>query len=425
MSDPADPRDARLLRDGGFLRLWGGETASQVGAQLGRLAIPVLAVEVLAATEFQVGLLTAAETAAFLLIGLPAGAWIDRMRKRRVMLAADLVRAVALAAVPILWLAGALAIWHVLVIAAVVGAATVFFDVGYQSYIPVLVRREHIAEANAKLETTAQGARIAGPAAAGGLLAILAAPLLLAATACTYLLSFLVLTTIRDDERPAPRADRRPLRVEIVDGLAWVWRQPLLRRIVLCTGVGNLFTTIAMTMLPLLALRDVGLSPAALGLAGSAGAIGGLVAAAFAARIARRFGEGAIIPISAVALGVAVLALPLIAAAPAAAVPILIAVELVLSAAVIVYNVMQVSFRQRICPPRLLGRMNASIRFLVWGVMPIGGLVAGVASTLVGIVPTMIAGGVGTLVASGFVVFSPLRTMRTLPDVAAEAPAAP
>lgn len=405
-----------LWRHDGFRWLWAGQAASQFGAQFGHLAIPVLAVELLAASELEIGLLGAAETAAFLIIGLPAGAWVDRWLKRRVMLLADLARAAALALVPLLWLAGALEMWHVLAVAATVGAATVFFDVAYQSYIPVLVPRSQISDANSKLEATAQLARVAGPAAAGGLLGVVVAPILMAATAIAYLLSFASLSAIRDGEEAPPRADRRPLRVEIAEGLAFVWRERLLRRIVLCTGVGNFFSTVAFTMLPVLVLRELDLSPAIFGVATSIGAVGGVLGATLTARMARAVGEGTIIPISAVVLGAALLLLPLMALVPAAAVPLLIAAELLLAVSVLVYNITQVSFRQRICPPPLLGRMNASVRFLVWGVMPIAGVVSGVLSTVLGVVPTMWIGAAGALLSAGFVLFSPLLDMRTLPD---------
>ncbi|MFC5501243.1 MFS transporter [Lysinimonas soli] len=407
-----------LWRHPGFLRLWAGETASQFGEQFGNLAIPVIAVSVLGASSFEVGLLNTAETLAFLVIGLPAGAWIDRWIKRRVMLRADLVRAVLLALVPVLWFTQVLAFWQLLVIGTAVGICSVFFDVGYQSFIPTLVRREQIAEANGKLETTAQIARIAGPAAAGGLLTILAAPLLLAVTAVTYLASFFALTTIADTETPKPAAERRPLAIEIREGLVWVFRQPLLVRIVLCTALSNLFGTIALTMMPVLVLRELHLSPAVYGLIGSAGAVGGLLGAAMSSRISRRIGEGHAIPAAALLGGVAMLVLPLSTVWTPAAIPVLIGSEFFFSAAVLVYNIAQVSFRQRICPPELLGRMNASIRFIVWGVMPLGGFASGLLSVWIGVVPTVWVGVVGNLLGAMPVVFSALWMMRTLPTTA-------
>ena len=404
-----------LWRHGGFLRLWAGETASQFGEQFGNLAIPVIAVSVLGATSFEVGLLNAAETLAFLVIGLPAGAWIDRWIKRKVMLRADLIRALLLAAIPVLWFTHLLAFWQLVIVATAVGVCSVFFDVSYQSFIPNLVRNDQIGDANSKLETSAQVARIAGPAAAGGLLALLAAPLLLAVTAVTYLLSFFALTSIKDTEVAKPVEDRRPLVVEIKEGLSWVFHQPLLVRIVLCTAISNLFGALIFAMMPILVLRELGLSPAFYGLIGSAGAVGGLLGASLSGRIQKWVGEGHVIPLSQIVFGLAVFLMPLAAFLPGIAVPLLIAGEFFFSASVLVYNIAQVSFRQRICPPALLGRMNASIRFIVWGVMPIGGLVAGLLSTGIGVLPTIIVGCAGSLLGGIPVIFSKLWRMRTLP----------
>ena len=211
-----------LWRNGPFLRMWTGQTASSVGTQLGGLAIPVLAVSVLQATEFEVGLLSAVQTAAFLLIGLPAGAWVDRWLKRRVMLFADLSRAVVLASVPILFFAGILSIWQLVVIGAIVGVASVFFDVAYQSYLPVLVEPAKLGEGNSKLETTGQLARIAGPALSGALLAVVRPAVLVGIDALTFLFSFVALSTIRDREVAKPVAERNKLVIEIAEGMSFV-----------------------------------------------------------------------------------------------------------------------------------------------------------------------------------------------------------
>ena len=404
-----------LWRNGPFLRLWTGQTASSVGSQLGRLAIPVLAVSVLHATEFQVGLLTAVETAAFLLIGLPAGAWVDRWLKRRVMLIADLARAIVLASVPIMFFAGVLTIWQLMVVGAIVGVASVFFDVAYQSYLPVLVDLKQLGEGNSKLETTGQLARVTGPALAGALLAIVRPAVLIGLDAVTFLLSFVALSTIRDHEVPKPIADRRPLVTEIKEGMMFVVQEPLLRRIVLTTSTTNLFGMIAMTMIPVLVLRQLDISPAIYGFGLSLGAIGGLLGAMFSARIATLIGEGTAIPVSGLLAGVAIVGLALMPVFPDAAVPIFVGSEFLYSFSVLVYNITQVTFRQRICPPRLLGRMNASIRFIVWGVMPIGAIASGLLSTAIGVELTIAIGAVGSVLACVFVLFSPLLGMRELP----------
>ncbi|MFZ7087209.1 MFS transporter [Curtobacterium sp. RRHDQ10] len=413
--DAATTPAPTVWRNSAFLRLWGGQTASAVGTQLAGLAVPTLAVTVLAASTFQIGLLNALETVAFLVIGLPAGAWVDRMRKRRVMLTADLLRAVLLATVPVAWLLGVLTIWHLMVVAALVGAATVFFDVAYQSYPPRIVPAAILHDANGKLEGSQQVARVGGPAASGALLAVLEPAVVVGIDALSFLVSFVSLSTIRDDESPKPKHERLPLVTEIREGLAFVVRQRLLVRVVMTTAGSNFSSTISYTMLPLLVLRHLDLGTVVWGVATSVGAVGGLLGAVFAARFAKRFGEGTSIPLAAVLSGVGALLLASPGLFPPVAVPLLVVAELLTSFGVLVYNITQLTYRQRICPPELLGRMNASVRFVVWGVMPIGGLVAGLLGTWLGVEATMWTAGIGTLLASVPVVVSPLLGMRTLP----------
>jgi MFS family permease len=382
--------------------------------------MPVLAIVLLGADEFEVGLLGAAGTLAFLLVGLPAGAWIDRARKRPIMMRANAVRVLAFATIPLLWWAGVLEVWHLIAFAAVVGVATVFFDIAYQSYIPVLVPRERIADANGKLESTAQLAGVGGPALGGLLLTIVQAPVLLAATALTYLTSFAMLATVRDVEVARPRDERRPLRIEIAEGLRFVFGNRLLRAITLCTASTNFFATLGLTMLPLLVLRDLGLGPEIFGIATAVGAIGGIVGAVVAARVTALIGEGTVIPVAALLGVIALVPIVVMPLAPAAAVPLLMLGQALGAISVLVYNIAQVSFRQRICPVPLLGRMNASIRFVVWGVMPIAGVLSGVLAGALGIAATLQIALVGMLLGSGFVVLSPLLRMRRLPDSADE-----
>jgi len=407
-----------LLLDRNFTTFWTGQTMSELGAQLGQLAFPVLAVAMLQATAFEVGVLNAAGLAAFLVVGLPVGAWVDRRLKRRTMIAANIVRTAAMATVPLLWWGGLLEVWHLYVVAAIVGTATVFFDVSYQSYVPVLVSPGNVGQANSKLEATAQIARIGGPAAGGLLLTVVTAPVLFIGEAAGYLLSAVFLARTRDREVAAPAADRRPLGVEIKEGLSFVIRHPLISRIAACTGAMNFCGMLIFTMMPVLILRNLGLGPQGMGLIMAAGAAGGLLGAIAAPRLAAWAGEGTVIPVCAIVSAVFLIPVPVAAmiAQPGISLALLLLSEFGFGFVILVYNIMQLSMRQRVCPPRLLGRMNASIRFVVWGVMPLAALASGLLGEHFGLVPVIWIGTAGSFLAAAPVLFSPLLGMRKLPS---------
>jgi MFS family permease len=411
------PVDGPLWRHHDFRQLWVGETISQFGTQLSGLALPVLAVTVLGAREREMGFLTAAETLAFLLVGLPAGAWVDRWRKRRVMIAGDLVRAVVFATVPLAWAFDALTLWQLYAVAVVAGVATVFFDVAYQSYLPEIVEGEQIVDGNSKLQASETVAMVAGPAIGGQLLRVVSAPVLIAGDAVSYLASAVFVARVRHRAEPPSKADRRPLRTEIAEGLSFVVRHPLLSRIAACTSLSNLFGTISMTLFVLYLLTTLGLDTGDVGVAFTAAALGGLLGALVAARLARLVGEGRIIPASTLVASLLGVTTPLAAVVDGylARMALICLGGATFGMGAVVYNITQVSFRQRVCPPALLGRMNASIRFIVWGVMPIGALVGGVLGEHLGIVPTLWISVMGQLLAALPVLFSPLVGMRELP----------
>lgn len=377
--------------DRNFNRFWTGESLSHFAVQLGAVALPVISVDLLHASESQLGYLNAASTAAFLLLGLPAGAWVDRWFKRPTMIWANLARGIAIAVVPTLYFLGLLELWHLYVVAAVIGIATVFFDVAYQSFIPMLVAPGLISRANSRMEATAQLARLAGPALGGLLLKIVSAPVLLLADAVGYLVSWWFLLVTRDHEAeyrekrgtPPPRNLRR----EIAEGLGFVFRQPAISRITLASFLTNFASTATFTLVPILILRLLGFSAFQYGLIMTLGAVGGLLGAGAAGRIARRIGTANAVRFSTLAGALSVFCYPFALALPdrASSLVVLIAGSFIGNGAVLTYNVTQVSLRQRLCPPHLLGRMNASVRFIVWGIMPISALAAGWASEAIGV----------------------------------------
>ncbi len=408
-----------ILKQKGFLALWVGQTVSAVGTQISGLALPVIAVTFLSASELEMGFLNAAGTSAFLVVGLLAGAWVDRWIKRRVMLIADLVRMLAVATIPLLWLQDSLTIYHLILVASVMSVASVFFDVAYQSYIPILLPKEYIGVANSRLETTGQISGISGPSIVGWLLTILKAPLILIVDAFSFLISAIALFLIKDKEVPKPKADRRPLRKEIAEGLSFVWNQKLIRAITFTTSTSNLFSTIVGTMFALYFFREenLGFSTASFGLLSSIGSIGGLLGATVTPKLIKRFGEGRLVVLSAIFLGSIQILIPLSWYVPREIALFVLGAQFFLTSFfILTYNITQVTARQRICPEHLLGRMNASIRFMVWGSMPIGALISGLLGTAIGVLPTMWVGAVLAVFSASFVFFSPLRTMRDMPQ---------
>lgn len=391
-----------------FRLLWAGDTISQFGSAIGHTVLPLLAVGALAATPFEMGVLSAASTAAFLLIGLPAGVWVDRLSRRPVMLVADFARAALLLSVPVAWWLGLLTLTHLVVVALLVGAATVLFDIAYQSYLPALVGREQLVDGNSKLEASRAVAQVSGPAAAGGVAQAVGAAVGVLATAVGYLVSALFLLRIRTVE-PAPRKPEKPgLRHEIAEGLRFVFGHRSLRAIVGCTGTANFFGGMAAAVLVLFLVREIGLSEGVVGLVLSAAGVGGVLGALTVNRWNARFGQTTVIWLS------GLVTWPLGVLVPFGAADWRIVFVVVGEAAVAygatVYNIAQVSYRQSICPDHLLGRMNASIRFVVWGSMPLGGLVGGLLGGGIGVTATLFVGMACQAAAVLWVVLSPLRS---------------
>ncbi|WP_117214020.1 MFS transporter [Allorhizocola rhizosphaerae] len=405
-----------LWRHGDFMKLWTAQSISMLGSQVTILALPLAAVLLLDASAFEVGLLTAFGYLPFLLVGLPAGVWVDRMRRRPVLILTDLGRAAILLLVPVLWWIDLLSIEILYPITFAVGVLTVFFDIAQQSYLPSIVDRNQLSDGNAKLEISYSGAQLAGPAVAGGLVQILTAPVAILVDAVSYLCSAVSLLLIRHRE-PAPEraAAEASLVSEIRVGLRFVLRHPLLRPIAVTTGVGNLFDLFGMVaaVLVLFAVRDLDMTPAALGIALAIANVGALVGAVVNSALVRRIGVGPAIALSSVVPGLAVLMLPL--ATPATAIAVIGGALCLCGFAIAVYNINQISLRQAVTPERLQGRMNATMRFLIWGTLPIGTVLGGVLGDWIGLRPTLVIAGVGSMLACLPLVLSPIRTLREVP----------
>jgi MFS family permease len=421
--------DRSLFRHRDFVKLWAAESISQFGTQVTFLALPLIAATTLEVSPFEFGLLATIEFLPFILLSLPAGVWVDRLRRRPILIAGDLIRAAALASIPIafaLEMASGnqvLTIWQLYAVGFINGCATVFFDVAYQSYLPSLVERDQIVDGNAKLETSRSAAQITGPGIAGILIGAVTAPFAILIDSVSFVISAVFMFAIRRQEpAPEPRIDesgnRPSMRTEIAEGLRYVGGHRFLRSIAATTSISNFFSNVAFSILVLYLVREVGFSPEVLGLAFSLGAFGFLLGALVANRVATRFGVGPTIVGAALLSGPSVL---LVAIAPPNLAPALVAAGVFVGGlGGAIYNINQVSLRQAITPERMQGRMNATMRFIVWGTIPFGNIVGGFMGGVVGLHTTIWIGAIGGLFSFLPVFFSPVRGIREMPEPVAD-----
>ena len=404
-----------LWRHPDFLKLWSADTVSQLGSQVTLLAVPIVAITVLKATTFQVGLLSAVEMAPFLLVGLPAGAIVDRLRRRPVLIAGDVGRALALASIPIAHAFDALGLAQLYVVAFTTGVLTVFFDVAYMAYLPALVDRDQLADGNTKLEISRSGGQIAGPGIAGVLISTLGAAAAITADAASFVVSAVGITAIRRSE-PAPTnvdTGRGHLRRDVRQGLRYVLRHPLLRPIAFCTASSNFFNAMYGAIFILFMVRGLHLRPGVVGLVFAVGNVGFLIGALASGWFVRRIKLGPTIGVSAFIGGVGSLLAPI--AHVGSALPWLIAAQVIIGIGIPLYNINQVSLRQAICPDRLQGRMNATMRFMVWGTLPLGAAAGGALGRAVGLRPTLWVSAIGGCFSFLFVLLSPVRSLTDVP----------
>jgi MFS family permease len=400
----------------GFNRFWTAQTISAVGSEVTSLALPLTAVLVLETTPAQMSLLTFSRTLPFLVFGLMAGVWVDRMRRRPILIASDIGRAVLLATIPLGAMLGALAMPHLYVVTFLVASIGVVSAVAYQSFVPSLVERSRLVAANSRLEATASAAAIAGPGLGGFLVQALTAPIAILVDAASFIASAALMATIRVSE-PDPHASvaGERARVLIADGLRLVRDNPVLRAIVSCGTVHNFFSRMMDALYVFYLARVLDLGAGWIGVIAAMGGLGALLGALAAPRAARRLGIGRACIGAQVLTGVSRLLVPL-AAGPASVVILVLALaELLLGAARPIFNINQVSMRLTITPDHQHGRVNASMRFIMWSVTPVGAALAAVVSTAIGVRQALFLAAVGVLFAALPAWRSPLRELRSVP----------
>ncbi|WP_431219431.1 MFS transporter [Leifsonia xyli] len=416
-SSSSPDSSAALFASRDFRLLLAGQTTSQLGAQISGVALPLLAVVTLHATAFEVGLLGAASTIAFAVLGLPAGAWVDRVRRRPLLVASDAVRAVLLATIPLAAVFGILTMGQLLLVSLLAGVARVFFDVAYRSYLPAVIGRERVLAGNSSLEFVRASGQVAGPALGGILVTLIGAASVLVVQAGTFAVSALCLIGIgAREDAPTAHVDgrRRRMRSEIAEGLGFVFRSRVLRATAVASALSNFSFAIASAVNMVFLSRTLGLSPALIGIVIAVGSVTVMIGAAFTTRLSRAVGSVRIVWLSlAVTAPLSLLG--------AFAQPGWWTLLIVLGIAAgefgqIVYAITQVSVRQQVCPDRILGRVNATMQVVVMGLFPVGAIVGGLLGDAIGARWTLIVAG-GLLLACPAVLWAALRGRRDVADL--------
>jgi len=399
-----------------FTRFWFSDTVSQFGNQFSGFALPVLAVLSFNATPLDIGIITALAIVPYPLLGLFVGVWADRFRKRRIMVVCNFGRMVTLASVPIGYVLGTLSLYQLFAVSLVTGLFSVFFDISYQAYLPILVDRGDLVEGNQKLQLSASGAQVAGPGIAGFVYQAIGGAFTVAADSIGYLVSAVALLSVKKDEPARVKNDRDPAPdffAEMREGVEVVLGNRYLRMIAGATATSNLGSNMVQAVLTIFALRTLHFTTTEFGLVGSIGAVGFLTGVLVVNRFTARVGLGRILALSIAAPGafvfypLALLGYPFL---------VLAAVAFLVGLSVPSYNVNQISLRQAITPDRLQGRMNATMRTIVWGTIPVGSLLGGLLGDNFGVVDTIYVGGAIAGLASAWIALGPVMNLRKQPE---------
>ena len=407
-----------LWHNGAFLRVWSAATVSVFGSFVTRIALPFVAILVLHAGPIEVAVLRSLDLVAALLVGFVAGAWVDRLRRRPVMIWADLGRALLLGSIPLAAIGGWLTLLQVFAVSACAAVLTTFFDVADRAYLPSIVGRAELVRANAALAATSAGMEFAAFGVAGFLVSLLTAPIAIAIDAASFIVSAGLLGAIRHREAPPPpAADREPVLDEIRAGLRVVVHDPVLRGLVTGSmGLAAMWGVFGATWL-LFITEDLRLDPATIGVVAALGGFGSLLGALLAERTTRRFGLGSVMVTSLLAAAAGNLLIPLAPAGlPLVAIACLVGQQLVGDTAVTVFDVTEVSIRQARVGDRQLGRVNATVRVAVVLAQLGGTLAGGLLAEVLGLRQAAFLAPLGALVGALLVFRSPVRTLGRLGD---------
>lgn len=412
---PGQVQDS-VLANRDFVKLWAGQTVSLVGTQVTLFAMPLVAVLSLNATVFEVGVLNALRFVPVILLSLFAGVWLDRRRRRPVLIACALGNAILIGLVPLSSVTGLLSIGLLYVVTTLVGTLNMVFDVGALSYVPNLVERRHLPEGNGKLQASTAVAGIAGPGLAGLLIGLITAPITLSVDAVSYLFSAFGLIAIRKAE-PYPEVPEVPasIRQSIAEGLRAVYGSKLLRALLTQGTALNLFFGAFITVFVVYAVRILHLSPAELGIVMAAAAVGSLVGAMTASRVRKALGLGRVMLVNTVGVSVTLLLLLVPRHASLPGLAILCGAQFVYGANITMFNVNAITLRQITTPKQVLARMNATYRMLLFGAAPFGAMLGGLLGSAFGLRSALVISLLAMTSPLLWLFFSPAFRLREMP----------
>ncbi|MBI4338571.1 MAG: MFS transporter [Chloroflexi bacterium] len=417
------PKLAGLWQNADFIKLWTGQTVSIFGTLMG--ALQFTAVLVLHATPFQMGVLAALRVAPGLIVGLVAGVWVDRLRRRPILVAADLGRAALMGSIPAAFFIGQLRIQHLYFVAFASGVLTIFFDVAYRSYLPSLVLKKDLVEANSKLSASESVVEVIAFSVGGWISQLLSAIALAAIDALSFLVSGISLALVHRSEPSSEFASKASdLRREVAEGLSLVWSNAILRPIAGSTLALGFSTGVVGALILVFGIRELGFQPGALGTIFAVGGVSAIFGAVYAGRLTHRFGVG---PTMVGGLLIFVLSIFFI---PAASGPLFVAGAFLVAqqlgdGPMTVHEINQMSLRQAITPGRMLGRVNASIRVIELSAMLIGSLVAGVLGEVIGMRLTLVVGACVGLLGVLWLAVSPVLKIKAISSSMDESSSSP
>ena len=414
-----------LWRNPDFVKLWAGETISIFGSLVGRTALPFTAILVLDAGPIQIALLSTAELAPAFIAGPVVGVWVDRLRRRPILIASDVGRALLLATVPLAHLLDVLYIEQLYVVAFLVGILTMLFDVAYLSYLPSLVSRGELLEGNSKLAASSSVAEVGGFSLSGWLVQLVTGPITILIDAFSFLFSAAFVAAIRAPEPPpVPSKERRSVRAEFIEGLNLVLKDRVQRAVAAASVTLEFSFRVFGGVYLLYVTRELGFKPGLLGMIFAVGGLSSLAGALLVRLGARRLGVGTSMWGGLILMGGSMLFIPLAQGATVLAASFLVAQQLVGDGGATVFEVNQVSLRQAITPGHVLGRVNASIRLSALVAMLLGSLLAGLLGETIGLRATLAVGAGFALAAALWLLLSPVRALRDVPLIVSEPPAA-